>query len=778
MPDRSDSSPARAPASEARRRRREGWVILATAIAVVLFTVFETRLPQSAGSTSLGTDAVLVALINLNLILLVLLVFLVGRNVVKLFLDRRRRILGSHLRTRLVTAFVAIALVPTTMLVFVAWVFVGNSVEKWFNGQVESALQGSLDVAHAYYEDLGSTSLGFARQLGERLAADGLLRPDRREALKRFLDERRADYQIDLIEVFAEGQALARSRRPDLPGRIGIEPWSELVRRAVGGGEGTAVDAAGEADMIRAAAPVLVNGSPVAAVVVDSYVPNSVVKRREDIDRSFGEYLRLKIQRRPIQTTYTITLLLVTLVVLFSATWAGFYVARGITVPIQRLAEGTRAVAQGDLDYRIEGEGDDEIGTLVTAFNRMTADLKTNGAELEARRRYLEIVLGNITAGVISTDGEGRITTMNEAAAALLGVDATRCVGHRLDAVCASETFAEIRQLAADLLADVPAPSGYPIMVGNGVRRADPLGRHAPPVERQVKIAREDHEVAVLLTGTSLVDEADNPRGIVLFLEDVTHLLRVQRMEAWREVARRIAHEIKNPLTPIQLSAQRLRRRYTAQLRDGGAVFDECTRTIIQQVDELKALVNEFSTFARMPAGAHTPQDLNRLVDETLVLFREGHRDIDFEFTPEAELPVLELDREGIKRAVINLLDNAVAACAARRDPGLAERRRVELRTGYDRAFGIVRLEIADNGGGMTPEVKARLFEPYFSTKSDGTGLGLAIVSSIVADHSGFIRVRDNVPRGSRFILEFPVRRQAAQLAAQARLGAYAARGA
>src|SRR2546422_392968 len=483
MPDRSDPTPARALAPEARRRRREGWVILATAIAVVLFTVFETRLPQSAGSTSLGTDAVLVALINVNLILLVLLVFLVGRNVVKLFLDRRRRILGSHLRTRLVTAFVAIALVPTTMLVFVAWVFVGNSVEKWFNGQVESALQGSLEVAHAYYQDLGSTSLGFARQLGERLAADGLLRPDRREALKRFLDERRADYQIDLIEVFAEGQALARSRRPDLPGRIGIEPWSELVRRAVGGSEGTAVDAAGEADMIRAAAPVLVNGSPVAAVVVDSYVPNSVVKRREDIDRSFGEYLRLKIQRRPIQTTYTITLLLVTLVVLFSATWAGFYVARGITVPIQRLAEGTRAVAQGDLDYRIDGEGDDEIGTLVTAFNRMTADLKTNGAELEARRRYLEIVLGNITAGVISTDGEGRITTMNGAAAALLGVDAARCVGRRLDAVCASETFAEIRQLAADLLADVPTASSYSITVGNGVRSADPRGRHVPPVE-------------------------------------------------------------------------------------------------------------------------------------------------------------------------------------------------------------------------------------------------------------------------------------------------------
>jgi two-component system nitrogen regulation sensor histidine kinase NtrY len=247
-------------------------------------------------------------------------------------------------------------------------------------------------------------------------------------------------------------------------------------------------------------------------------------------------------------------------------------------------------------------------------------------------------------------------------------------------------------------------------------------------------------------------------------------------MEAWREVARRIAHEIKNPLTPIQLSAQRLRRRYAARLGGDGAVFEECTRTIIQQVDELKALVNEFSTFARMPAGAHTAQDLNRLIEETLVLFREGHREIGFAFDAAPDLPELEVDREGLKRALINLLDNAVAACgeATRRLGGPAEPARVEVSTRHDPRLGIVWLEIADNGCGMTPEVKARLFEPYFSTKPDGTGLGLAIVSAIVADHNGFIRVRDNVPRGSRFVMELPVARRAVQLAARAQHGAYA----
>jgi two-component system nitrogen regulation sensor histidine kinase NtrY len=765
MPGSSDPSPPGAVSPEVRRRRREAWIIAGIMAAVVLLAVFQFRLPQSLGTGSLGTDAVLIALIDLNLILLVLLVFLVGRNIAKLIFERRRRIMGAHLRTRLVGAFVAIALLPATLLFLVALVFVQNSIERWFNGQVEDSLEGSLEVAHAYYQDLAGTALGFARQLAERLGSEGLVA--HRDLLKRFLDQRRTEYQLDMVEVFAREQVLGRSRRDDLPSGIGLEPGTDIIRRAWKGTEATLVDPVGEADMIRAAAPVIVDGRTVAVVVVDSYVPRSVVKRREESERAFNEYLRLKIQRRPIQTNYTITLAVVTIVVLFSATWFGFYLARGITVPIQRLAEGTRAVAQGDLDHRIEGEGEDEIGTLVTAFNRMTAELKTSRTELESRRRYLETVLANVTAGVVSADAEGRITTMNRAAESLLDMTATTALGRRIDEVFAGEPYADVRQLAAQLRA------GYPPMEASAVLPLyDPDGD--APVERQLKIARQGRELAVLLTGTRLVSEGFGPRGLVLFFEDVTHLLRVQRMEAWREVARRIAHEIKNPLTPIQLSAQRLRRRYAAQLGNDGAVFDDCTRTIIQQVDELKALVNEFSTFARMPAGAHTAQDLNRLVEEALVLFREGHREIEFVFDPEADLPELEVDREGIKRAIVNLLDNAVAACAARRALTPSDPSRVELRTTHDTNLGVARLEIADNGAGMSPEVKARLFEPYFSTKADGTGLGLAIVSAIVADHNGFIRVRDNLPRGSRFVMEFPIRRRAAQLALRAQHGAYA----
>jgi two-component system nitrogen regulation sensor histidine kinase NtrY len=273
-------------------------------------------------------------------------------------------------------------------------------------------------------------------------------------------------------------------------------------------------------------------------------------------------------------------------------------------------------------------------------------------------------------------------------------------------------------------------------------------------VERQMKLLAGGRMLTLVLTATMLLDDAGQALGALLFCEDVTEIVKVQRMEAWREVARRIAHEIKNPLTPIQLSAQRLHKRYAEQLKEDGTLFEECTRTIVRQVEELKTLVNEFATFARLPAGEHTPEDLNLLVEEAMVLFREGHRQIDFSFDPDPALPRLPLDREGIKRAVINMLDNAVSAC----DAAHGATPRIDVRTRYHRAHGIVALEVADTGIGIKPEERGRLFEPYYSTKQGGTGLGLAIVSTIVADHQGFVRVKDNEPQGSRFVVELPVK--------------------
>jgi two-component system nitrogen regulation sensor histidine kinase NtrY len=288
-----------------------------------------------------------------------------------------------------------------------------------------------------------------------------------------------------------------------------------------------------------------------------------------------------------------------------------------------------------------------------------------------------------------------------------------------------------------------------------------------PEHRDQIVVTRGDRERTINVRVTT-ERAGGHAHGYVITLDDITDLVSAQRTSAWADVARRIAHEIKNPLTPIQLSAQRLRRRYGPRLREDGTVFDDCTRTIIQQVETLKAMVNEFSTFARMPSAEHVPVDVNPLVEEVLVLYREAHPDIRFTFVRAPVLPEVELDRDGVRRALINVLDNAVGALAALASD---EARVLELQTSHDVTLGVVRIEIADNGPGVSAEARLRMFEPYFSTKPDGTGLGLAIVSAIMADHKGFVRVRDNHPRGTRFVLEFPVR--PARSVARAPLGKY-----
>ena len=463
-------------------------------------------------------------------------------------------------------------------------------------------------------------------------------------------------------------------------------------------------------------------------VVVDYYVPKSITKRALQISRSYEQHKHLAIMKGPVKNAYILTLFLITLVIIFSATWFGFYLAKGITGPIQKLAEGTHEVAHGNWDYRIESSGDDEIGTLVDSFNQMTGDLKQINLELDQRGRYMETLLANITAGVISVDPSGVITTVNKAAVQVLGLDAENVVGRHFREVFRSGDLKIIQEIVSHVQT-----------TGN--------------VERVARIALPDQILTVMVTAATMKDDEGKILGTMVFVEDITQINKAQRMEAWREVARRIAHEIKNPLTPIQLSAQRLRKRYEHLLEGDGDVLEKCTSTIIKQVEELKNLVNEFSKFARLPAAELVPSDLNEVVKEAVFLFKESNKSIDFEHVRRGDLPLVEVDRKQMTRALINLLDNAVVAVGGKGS--------VKVTTGYNVALGLVELEVADNGCGLMPEVKERMFEPYFSTKDDGTGLGLAIVSSIVSDHRGYIRARPNEPKGTRFIIELPVANQA-----------------
>ena len=459
----------------------------------------------------------------------------------------------------------------------------------------------------------------------------------------------------------------------------------------------------------------------------------------KEIASSVDQYKITKSIKGQIQQSYVIVLLLIALIILFLATWFGFHLARSITVPIQELATATTKVAGGDLDIQLKTRSTDEIGTLVNAFNKMTTDLRqgrievitanqelqSSNLELDRRRDYMEIILANVTAGVISIDRSGHLTTVNKSAENLLHLNANKVLGKDFREVIPNSYMPQIMELLKELFYS-----------------------DRGTVRQQTTISIGSDKFTLMLNLTTLRDKHNNFLGTVVVFDDLTQLYKAQRMAAWREVARRIAHEIKNPLTPIQLSAQRLRKRYLDRFTDDDHVFDDCTKMISDQVDELKNLVNEFSNFARMPATKPSENNLNEVISECLSLYREAHKNISFQYTLDQHLPDTKFDREQIKRVIINLLENAIAAIT-----GDGE---IKLETVYNQELQIITLTVADSGCGIPAEDKMRLFEPYFSTKKMGTGLGLAIVSTIIADHNGYIRVRDNSPKGSLFIIELP----------------------
>ena len=732
------------PQKELRKRKRE-WLIIAISLPfIILLTFAEVQLSRLSGNVPITSKILIFGFINVIILLIILLFYLVFRNVAKMLLEQKQSVIGAQLRTKLVIAFVSLSLVPTMFLFFVSAAFISNSIQNWFNNQVENSLNESMEVAQTYYKTSATNALYYGQQISLQIKGYKLLNEENLAALKKLILNKQKEYNLGIVEVFSsQREELARATNPRLPAGEFTNPSSEDINIGLSGKELTRVNSVGKADLIRGIVPIYSNWNPndvVGVVVVNYFVPYSLVSKMNEITSSYNEFRQLKILRNPIKTLYILTLFLITLVIIFLAVWFGLYLAKNLTIPIQELAMATRQVAEGNLDVHLGEQRKDEIGMLISSFNKMTEDLRINqlklkmttdevirsNQELEQRRRYMEIVLKNVTAGVISVDKHGIITTINKSAERLLNIQTVEVYGRNFKDVLRSAHLDILKEMLRDLV----------------MFKQD-------TIKKQVAIPLRDSQVTLLINLTVLRDDNDEFMGTVVVFDDLTQLIKAQRMAAWREVARRIAHEIKNPLTPIQLSAQRLRKRYLKRFEEDGKVFDECTAMIIQSVDELKTLVDEFSNFARMPAAHPTNNNLNDIIREALTLFQEAHRNIRFSFNAEEGLPVFQLDRDQIKRVFINLLDNAVSAVDGTGD--------ISLSSSYNRDLSIAVCTISDTGHGITPEDRERLFEPYFSTKKTGTGLGLAIVNTIISDHNGFIRVKDNSPKGTTFIIELPI---------------------
>ncbi len=729
-------------ADERKRQKREVIISFVIIAVIALLTFAENRIMHFGAGIPVSNTILMFILININLLLLILLIFLVFRNLVKLLYDRKRKVMGAKLRTKLVAAFIALSLLPTIVLFFFSINFITTSIEFWFNVPVEQALENSLRVGRSLYWHAEETSSFFMERISYQIETKKLLDHKNRKALFRYIQIVQREFNFNAVEIYAaNADRLTFALAPELEDKPFTVISSDDLKKNISlNSVRTVSERISSGELIRTIGTIPFGVTALDAkafVVLASLMPPDLAENMSSISRGFEEYQQIKLLKKPIQITYYITLSIVALLVVFCAVWFGFYLAKTITIPIRELAEGTRKVAEGDLSFSIGMVADDEIGSLVNSFNKMTKDLRIGrdqlelsarllrdqNVEIEKRRQYTEIVLKNVSAGVITLDAGGFISTINKSAEKMLNLKSEDIIKKSYKKILSGEML----DLAEEVMEQLKTS------------RND-------AVRLPLKLAIDGRPMSFLMHINALKDDIGQHMGIVMVFDDLTELEKAQRMAAWREVARRIAHEVKNPLTPISLSAQRLKRKYSDQIKQ--PVFDECTQTITDHVELIRNLVDEFSLFARFPTANPKPCELPPIIEETLALYKEGHKSINFNFKITEDIPLLNLDRQQIKQAMINLVDNAIASI---RNEG-----NILITLTHDPILKIVRLEVADDGVGISDIDKTRLFEPYFSTKKAGMGLGLTIVSSIVTDHNGMIRVQDNKPKGAKFVVDLP----------------------
>lgn len=701
------------------------WALAVSAALLCLlagFVLFGT----TTDDESLFNNLLVFTLVNLNIMALLVLIVLVGRNVVKLMFERRRGILGAKLRSRLMGAFVLIAIVPMSISFVVASGLINEAMEGWFTTQVDTAVSSSLSIARQHMTGLKLS----VRAASERVRAELARREISGKGDSSRLEELRILNDLYSIKIVTpDGALLASSSHPTAEVEGFQEPplSEDAVREARRGTSTLRIEERGASQFIRAYSHVQ-NG----AVVVSYRVDPEIVDAQRAVNDSYSEYEELKTLRHPLKSNFFLTLALFNLITLFGAIWVAFFVAKQIITPIQTLAEGTRSVARGNYDFELQPTRDDEIGFLVTSFNQMLRDLRSSRDGAERGRLLIDTILSNLAVGVISLDNTLRVTAVNSAAGALLQID-------------------HVNYIPGSLLSELLRPEDY-LSIGPVLESLqsteDQRGNAVAEVE--LRVLNGGRELLILFTAGRVVGAEGLSLGYVLLFDDITEISRSQHLAAWRDVARRIAHEIKNPLTPLQLSAQRLERLLKGT--DESSSVSDCTRSIVEHVEIIKRLANEFSEYGRMPVARFVQTDLAALVRATVTNFTAQHPAVAFSLLGEEKMPEVLLDPEQIRGVLINLLNNAVAAVASSGRQGGV----VEVSLSFDRKTRRAVIEIADNGRGISAADKNRVFEPYFTTKPGGTGLGLAIVSSIISEHQGEIRVFDNRPTGARFVVTLP----------------------
>ncbi len=715
------------------------------AIVLILFAFLIILQPSNLWKTLAVNTAndtlILYALSSLNFIAFVIFGFIFVRNILKLIRERRALQLGSKIKMRLLIYFCAVSLLPLIAMAVFSYLFLNRAIDRWFQDIPETVVRRAGEVETQSLKNQTAMLTETAQML-----AVALENPSQ-EKLEGLL----VKGNLTRIEIIGQNNEILYSAQKKLSPEQSAELENILktIRRnnlsdlTLADGEG-----------FDAAAAKFSDGKTL--VIVPDL--RNTENLGQLVNKSLFEFDRLKESQTNVRQIGLTTLALLTFLLIFASSWTAFYVAKGLTRPIKSLAEGADEIAKGNLGHRVDVAAEDELALLVASFNEMSAKLEENAAELSERRKYIETVLQTLSTGVISFDGENRVTTINTAAKNILRLEDAEFSGFKLSNLVGDETRTVFEKL---------------------ISRAKRIGQANEQTVLQTEnfdgSNGKNENLPVAISATPLPDK----NGTVLVIEDLSELISAQRASAWSEVARRMAHEIKNPLTPIQLSAERIAKNFHQnsslvispssfekenenvelygegqRTKDKGQlekVVKESTETILREVNSLKSMVDEFSRFARLPNVLLETGNLNELIRQTVLLYEDRVSDVKIETNLAKNLPETLIDEEQLKRVFVNLVDNAIEVFDK-----VQKEKRIEIKTFYDKARDLIVAEVSDNGKGIPPSDFSKLFQPYFSTKGRGTGLGLAIVQRIISEHRGKIKAVNNVPKGAKFIVELP----------------------
>ncbi|SHN67912.1 sensor histidine kinase [Desulfovibrio litoralis] len=718
---------------EALKKKRIMRTIAASLLIFLMIPVVAMLQVQYFGIDSF----IFLALFNVNLVIVLLILFVVIRNGIKLLLEKRNKVLGSNLKTKLVGTFMGLTIIPCALMFLISTKFVQISVDFWFQEQVEQSINSALEVGQIIFQKLDERLEKSAQLIDVQLPlttteatnSNETSTDNRAELINQILETQKTQLHLSFIAEY--------SQKNNLMFWSGENRFEKIAETALNSVGQEALNDRGFYSLVisdnnKDFSVGILKRSNQHLLVFGENLGFGFKEKLEQISSGVKEYKRLKKHKLPLKWMLYLSLGIVSMLIILGAMWIAFKIAQSLTSPVQLLVDATERISKGDLSVRITETYHDELGSLIHSFNKMGGDLELNQTKLkeqalalEQHSQYITTVLDNIASGVISLNHEGKVTTANKVALDLFKLSEKEFIGHYIHEFLSEEEIKTIKTIQT-----------Y-------------LSRKNRSWKKQVTLHIGDKNQRLLISADSLKEKNNQDSGIVIVFEDIAELERMQRMEAWREVAKRVAHEIKNPLTPIKLSAERLQRKFGREIND--PAFAQCTGVIVRQVENMQSMVQEFSAFAKVPEVVLKETDLIPILNDTVTLFKNSHQHIKFICEYPETMPHLYLDADAIQRAFINIIQNAVDALDNAENP------EIKIICTQNKQNYTLNIDFIDNGSGISPEEQERIFEPYFSMKKSGTGLGLTIVRSIINDHKGYIKALDNDGKGLIIRVELPL---------------------